>query len=139
MRSHYSDPDSYFLGADQPRSRRKQEEEDDKPLLQERKPARVFKDLSEINLDSELTTQFAEATSFRDYMMENSAAFKPTEVTDSIKTCNTLIANIIKMKESVHTLERMKIFEDTVIAVMRIQKDEVKAEFFKLLEEALPK
>lgn len=139
MRSHYEDPDSYFLGADQPRSRRKRDEEEEKTYIPERKPARVFKDLSEINLDSELTTQFAEATSFRDHMMENSAAFKPTEVTDSIKTCNTLIANIIKMKESVHTLERMKIFEDTVIAVMRMQKDEVKTEFFKLLEEALPK
>lgn len=137
MRNSYEDPDSYFMNADKPRNKRREEEET--PYIPERKPARVFKDLSEINLDSELTTQFAEATSFRDHIMENSAAFKPTEVTDAIKTCNTLIANIIKMKESVHTLERMKIFEDTIIAVMRLQKDEVKSEFFKLLEEALPK
>lgn len=125
-----------FWNQDRPRSSKRREEEEE-TYIPARKPARVFKDLAEVDLDKELTDQIAEATSFRDHVLENSHMFQPNHVTDTIKTVNTLIAQAVKMREQVQTLVRMKAFEDAVIETMKEAPVEIKDAFFKALEERL--
>lgn len=126
-----------FWNQDRPRSSKRGKDEDEGYELPMRKPARVFKDLAEVDLDKELTDQIAEATSFRDHVLENSHMFQPNHVTDTIKTVNTLIAQAVKMREQVQTLVRMKAFEDAVIETMKEAPVEIKDAFFKALEERL--
>lgn len=131
---HYDDydPDSYFTSADRPS--RGQQQRDDLPA---RPAPRAFKDLSEINMNSELASQIAEATSYRDYVLQNCEAFPTNHVTDTMKTCNTLLSQAVKLQATVQTMQRMKAFEDAVIETMQIVPDHIKEAFFALLEEKL--
>lgn len=129
------DPDSYFHTADRPSKGRK--EQDEAPILPDKRPPRAFTSLADVNMNSELAQQIAMATSFRDHLYENSDAFQANHVTDSIKTCNVLIAQAVKLQEQVQNMQRMKAFEDAVIETMKTQSEEVKTMFFTLLKEAL--
>lgn len=133
MFSDFQDPDSYF-GSDMPRGRKRKEEDNVPEGMTDKRPPRAFKDLSDIDLNSELATQIAEATSFRDHVLENSKFFQPNHVTDTMKTCNALLSQAVKLQEAVQTLQRMKAFEDAVIEVMKEQPDEIKTLFFATLE-----
>lgn len=128
-------PDDYF-DMDSPR-RRRQKEEEEQPVMTPKPVPRAFSNLSDVDMNQELASQIAEATAFRDHILENSQMFQPNHVTDTIKTCNTLLAQAVKMQESVQTMQRMKAFEDAVIETMKKQPEEVKTVFFALLKEAL--
>lgn len=128
--------DEYFM-SDLPRRGRSAPDPAPSPEMTEKRPPRVFKDLTDIDLNAELATQIAEATSFRDHVLENSKFHQPNHVTDTMKTCNALLSQAVKLQEAVQTLQRMKAFEDAVVEVMKEQSDEVKALFFATLEEKL--
>ncbi len=100
-------------------------------------PPRVFTDLASVNLDKELTDQFAEATSYRDWVLLNAESMMPNHVTDTIKTVNTLISQIIKMRETVQNMQRMMKLEDAVIETMKEFPEKVRTSFFDKLAESL--
>ena len=123
-----------WMQDDNPRSKRKEV-----PYLGEKPAPRNFASLADIDLNQELAHQIAEATSFRDHVLSNSAAYQPNHVTDTIKTVNSLISQAVKMQETVQNMQRMKAFEDAVIETMKEQTEHVREEFFAKLDLNLPK
>ena len=134
----FDDFDSDRFSGSGGRGRQKKYDEDEsQAYVSEKAAPRAFKNLSEIDLDKELTDQIAEATSLRDWVLQNVGAFQVNHVTDTLKTVNSLIANAVKMKEQVQNMARMKAFEDAVVETMKEAPAEVKAKFFENLQEKL--
>ena len=71
----------------------------------------------------------------RDWMIANFESANPKDVTDAIKTCNTLISQIISKQQTVVNMKRMLAVENAVIETMKEFPQEVKDKFFDLLEQ----
>ena len=59
-----------------------------------------YSSIEDVDLEQELATQLAEAVAHRDWLVANSENTDPKNVTDSIKTCNTLISQIISKQHA---------------------------------------
>ena len=91
--------------------------------------------IEDVDLEHELANQLAEAVSHRDWMIANFESANPKDVTDAIKTCNTLISQIISKQQTVVNMKRMLAVENAVIETMKEFPQEVKDRFFDLLEQ----
>ena len=91
--------------------------------------------IEDVDLEHELANQLAEAVSHRDWMIANFESANPKDVTDAIKTCNTLISQIISKQQTVVNMKRMLAVENAVIETMKEFPNEVKDRFFNLLEQ----
>ena len=91
--------------------------------------------IEDVDLEHELANQLAEAVSHRDWMIANFESANPKDVTDAIKTCNTLISQIISKQQTVVNMKRMLAVENAVIETMKEFPSEVKDKFFDLLEQ----
>ena len=105
--------------------------------MQERPVPKVYNDTGDINIDKALADQYAEAESFRDHMLNNSNAVKPTDVTSSLTAVNRILQQIINMREAVQNLARMQAFEAAVVQTMKKAEPKVRDAFFAQLEELL--
>lgn len=104
-----------------------------------RPAARVLGSVNELDMDKELAHQYAEATSYRDWLLQNEASFAPNHIVAGIRAVETTLKNIITLQEKVQDMARMKAVEDTVIEVMKLQPEKVRNEFFALLDTRLSK
>ena len=98
-----------------------------------------LKSLAEVDLDSALARQYSEAVTFRDWMVNNAENSNPKDVTDAIKTVNTLISNILRMQEEVNNVKTLKATETAVIETMKEMSQEVRDLFFSKLKTRMPK
>ena len=102
---------------------------------QERPAPKAYASTQEIDVDKALADQFAEAESYRDHLLNNEKMYMPNHVTGAITSVNRIIDQIVKIRETVQNLARMQAFEAAVIQTMRGQSEEIRTEFFNLLEE----
>lgn len=96
-----------------------------------------YDSIEDVDLEQELATQLAEAVAHRDWMVANCEHANPKDVTDSIKTCNTLISQIISKQQTVVNMKRMLAVENAVIDTMKSFLPEVRDMFFAKLEQNL--
>ena len=96
-----------------------------------------YNSIEDVDLGQELATQLAEAMAHRDWLVANSENTDPKNVTDSIKTCNTLISQIISKQQTVVNMKRMLAVENAVIETMKEFPQAVKDKFFEILEQNL--
>ena len=94
-----------------------------------------YSSIEDVDLEHELANQLAEAVAHRDWMIANFESANPKDVTDAIKTCNTLISQIISKQQTVVNMKRMLAVENAVIETMKEFPQEVKDKFFDLLEQ----
>ena len=94
-----------------------------------------YRSIEDVDLEHELANQLAEAVAHRDWMIANFESANPKDVTDAIKTCNTLISQIISKQQTVVNMKRMLAVENAVIETMKEFPHEVKDKFFDLLEQ----
>lgn len=94
-----------------------------------------YSSIEDVDLEHELANQLAEAVAHRDWMIANFESANPKDVTDAIKTCNTLISQIISKQQTVLNMKRMLAVENAVIETMKEFPNEVKDKFFDLLEQ----
>ena len=94
-----------------------------------------YSSIEDVDLEHELANQLAEAVAHRDWMIANFESANPKDVTDAIKTCNTLISQIISKQQTVVNMKRMLAVENSVIETMKEFPQEVKDKFFDLLEQ----
>ena len=94
-----------------------------------------YSSIEDVDLEHELANQLAEAVAHRDWMIANFESANPKDVTDAIKTCNTLISQIISKQQTVVNMKRMLVVENSVIETMKEFPQEVKDKFFDLLEQ----
>src|SRR5574344_2080588 len=96
-----------------------------------------YNSIEDVDLEQELATQLAEAVAHRDWIVANSENTDPKNVTDSIKTCNTLISQIIYKQQTVVNMKRMLAMENAVIETMKSFLPEVRDILFAKLEQNL--
>ena len=96
-----------------------------------------YSSIEDVDLEHELANQLAEAMAHRDWIVANSENTDPKNVTDSIKTCNTLISQIISKQQTVVNMKRMLAVENAVIETMKEFPQAVKDKFFEILEQNL--
>lgn len=89
----------------------------------------------DIDLDSAVAQQYSEAITYRDYVMQNQNMFDPKDITDAIKTVNTIVTQVVKLREQVQNMNRMRKFEEAVVAAVKELPKEAKDRFFATLEE----
>lgn len=100
--------------------------------------ARSITSTDEVDLDEELAKQLAEAIAFRDTLLLNKEAYNPKDVTDAIKTVNTLLSQLVKLREQVQNMDRMRRFEEAVVEAVKELPKEAKDRFFSRLESIMP-
>ena len=106
-------------------------------LVLPRPAPKHYDSIEDVDLEQELATQLAEAVAHRDWMVANCEHSNPKDVTDSIKTCNTLISQIISKQQTVVNMKRMLAVENAVIETMKSFLPEVRDMFFAKLEQNL--
>ena len=106
-------------------------------LVLPRPAPKHYDSIEDVDLEQELATQLAEAVAHRDWMVANCEHSNPKDVTDSIKTCNTLISQIISKQQTVVNMKRMLAVENAVIETMKEFPQAVKDKFFEILEQNL--
>lgn len=91
--------------------------------------------LSELDLDQELLSQYKTARALLDAVKTD----KETPLNQKAQVLNTitsLISHIIKMQESLHNVEKLKVIENTLIETLK-EFPKIKEKFLKAYESAL--
>lgn len=101
----------------------------DAPTRTARKVTGEATPLERLDLNEELAIQLAEAKNHRDWVIVNTETMNPKDVSDAIKTVNTLITQIMKLQEALHNIENMKIYEEAIIECMKKLDEDTREAF----------
>lgn len=94
------------------------------------------KELKELNLDSELLTNYQSAKEYLEQIRYDEAT-QPNQVAQVMNTINAILKEIVKMQTELYDAERVKKIESAIISTMKNQPEDVQRQFFEEYEQAL--
>ena len=94
------------------------------------------KELKELNLDSELLTNYQSAKEYLEQIRYDEST-QPNQVAQVMNTINAILKEIVKMQTELYDAERVKKMELALIATMKVQPADVQRQFFELYSENL--
>lgn len=96
------------------------------------------KELKELNLDSELLTNYQSAKEYLEQIRYDEST-QPNQVAQVMNTINAILKEIVKMQTELYDAERVKKMELALVATMKAQPVDVQRQFFELYDENLHK
>lgn len=110
--------------------------EDDSPPENMMPALDVAGSMNDLNLESEILTQVAHVRRLRDHIAtdKSTPANQKAQVNNS---CTALLAQLVKMQETVYNIERVKKLEAVLIKCLQKLPDHVVGEFLDEYDQAL--
>lgn len=93
--------------------------------------------LNELDLDKELLAQYIDAKNFLKDVKHDSE-IPLNQKAQILNTITSILQNIIKMQQDLHSVERMKVIENTLIETLK-NHEQLRDAFLKDYEKALGK
>lgn len=96
----------------------------------------LITNLDELKLDDELLHHYINTKTLLSIVQADDSV-PVNQIAQVVNSLTAILQHIVKMRQDVHNLERMKEMENIVIEVMKEQPQDVRDLFFDKLERAL--